>query len=116
MRSQGTLRVALAFAAFLGSLSMVVWRQSRTLEVLQDLQDLRNGRALAESRRNELTQVIQYLEGRARIMDVAGARWGMRVPASGEVFVLKVRPEEPAPRRTGRLRVATANVGKGDPD
>lgn len=113
MRHEGTLRIALAFAALLGSLSMVVWRQSRALSMLQDLDALRSERAVMESERSHLNERVQHLESRARIVEVAGARWGMRVPGAGEVWVLKVRPEDPAARRRPPLRVASANVAPG---
>jgi cell division protein FtsL len=110
MRHEGTLRIALAFAALLGSLSMVVWRQSRALSMLRELDALRSERAVMESDRSRLTERIQHLESRARIMEVAGERWGMRVPGAGEVWVLKVWPEGPAARPLPPLRVASANV------
>jgi cell division protein FtsL len=112
MRHEGTLRVALAFAALLGSLSLVVWRQSRALTMLRELDSLRSERAVLESERSRLSERIQHLESRARIMDVAGERWGMRVPASGEVWILKVRPDTPVPGAVRPLRVAAANVAR----
>ncbi len=110
MRHEGTLRIALAFAALLGSLSMVVWRQSRALSLLRELDALRSERAVMESERSLLNERIQHLESRARIVEVAGERWGMRVPGAGEVWVLKVRPDGPAAPLLAPLRVASANV------
>lgn len=116
MRHEGTLRVALAFSALLGSLSLVIWRQSRALELLRELDALRTERAVAESNRSRLNERIQHLESRARVLEEASARWGMRVPASGEALVLKVRPEPAAPRVAEPLRIAAAAVGKGSRD
>ena len=88
MRGAGAIRVALAFAALLASLSMVVWRQSRAHEVLRDVDALRSARAVAEAERSGLMTRVQTLESRARIKTLAEARWGMRVPASGELVTL----------------------------
>jgi cell division protein FtsL len=104
MRASGAIRVALAFAALLASLSLVVYRQSRALDVLRDLDGLRSARAVAESERAVLSAKAQELESRARIKAVAEARWGMRVPASGELVTLL------APVRTPAARVAAAEV------
>ncbi|MGH7505265.1 MAG: hypothetical protein ACRELX_06425 [Longimicrobiales bacterium] len=92
MRAGGTIRVALAFAALLASLSLVVWRQSRAGEVLREVDALRSSRAVAESERAALAVRIQKLESRARIKAVVESWWGMRVPASGELVTL-LRPE-----------------------
>ena len=89
---EGTVRVALAFAAFLGSLSLVIWRQSRALEVLRELDGARVERASIESGKSRQMEAIQHLESRGRIADLTGQRWGMRVPSSEEEFVIMVRP------------------------
>ena len=111
MRSHaGLLRVVLAFAALLVSLSLVVWRQSRALEVLRELDALRTERAIAEAMRSELTRGIEYLESRARVVRDA-ARLGLRVPSSdaGEIVILPlsegaaaVSPSDWEARRTAR--------------
>ena len=102
-RTGGTIRVALAFAALLASLSLVVWRQSRASEVLRELDGLRSARAVAESERAAVSATIQKLESRARIKGVVEERWGMRVPASGELVTL-LRPD--ARMADGRLAAA----------
>lgn len=89
---EGTLRLALAFAAFLGSLSMVIWRQSQALDVLRELDGTRVARAAVESERSHQVEQIQQLESRARITEYAGGRWGMRVPSTDEEFVIMLRP------------------------
>lgn len=92
MGHQGTLRVALAFAVLLASLSLVVRRQSGAYEALRALDGLRTRRAVVESERSRLIALIQQLESRARIAGVAARWWGMRVPASDEEFVIMLRP------------------------
>ena len=105
MRAAGAIRVALAFAALLASLSLVVWRQSRAHEVLRELDGLRSARAVEEAERSALMTRIQTLESRARVKELAEERWGMRVPDSGELVTLLPR-ETP----TADGRIATAAV------
>lgn len=121
MQSQGTLRLALAFAALFGSLSLVVARQTRALEVLRELDAARAERALLESERAGLARRIEELEGRARILRV-GARYGMHPAAARELVILRLPPQSsPASRPAGRLagpdgrpaRVAVAGVTGG---
>ncbi|MGH7467290.1 MAG: hypothetical protein ACRENP_04820 [Longimicrobiales bacterium] len=107
MRSHaGLLRLAVAFAALLGSLSLVVWRQSRALELLRELDVLLTDRAIAEATRSELTRRIEYLESRARVVRDAG-RLGFRVPSSdaGEIVIL---PLDGDTRRDSRGPAAAA--------
>lgn len=113
MRSQGTLRVALAFAAFLGSLSLVIWRQSRTLDVLAELDVTRTKRAIVESERSRAVERIQYLESRSRIAEVAEAWWDMRVPSSDEEYVIMLRPDGPTRSTAERVRIASAGLEAG---
>lgn len=81
--------VALAFAAFLASLSLVTWRQSRALEALADLDRVRTERSLAEADRAELVRRIEYLESWARVVSEARSRLGLHIPGDGErVFLL----------------------------
>lgn len=89
MRSHsGVIRLAIAFALLLGSLSLVVWRQSRALELLRDLDQTRTARAIAEADRSELTRRIEYLESRARVVGAAALQLGMRVPSADEIVIL----------------------------
>lgn len=89
MRSgTGTIRVALAFAALLASLSLVVWRQSRALETLRSLDALRAERAVLEAERSSLVREIQRLESRSRLVAVGAARLGLRVPSGDEIVIL----------------------------
>jgi hypothetical protein len=84
--------MALAFAAFLGSLSLVIWRQSRALDLLRDVDGTRTERASIESQKSRLTGRIQQMESRTRILAVAGEWWGLRVPSTDEEFVIMLRP------------------------
>lgn len=105
MRGQGVLRVALAFAALLASLSLVVWRQSRALEELRSLDTARTARALAESERAAVQAEIQRLGSRTRIVE-AGAAFGLRVPQASDIVILPLA--EPAPvGRGGSLALAS---------
>jgi cell division protein FtsL len=107
MKSQGTLRLALAFAALFGSLSLVVWRQSRALEALRELDAARAERAMLESQRTTLSRKIQELEGRARIVAVAGARLGMHPAEASELVILQLPPAPAAEvHRGARLALA----------
>ena len=93
MRSTvGIIRLALAFAALLGSMGLVVWRQSRALELGRDLDQLRTERAIAEAERSELSRGIEFLESRGHVVDAA-ARIGLRVPSTdaGELIILPLR-------------------------
>lgn len=92
MRGQGTIRLVFAFAALLASLTLVVWRQSRSLELLRSLDEVRSERALQEADRAALTARIQVLEGRARIRRVAEAELGLRVPTAEDLVTLRRRP------------------------
>ncbi len=107
---EGTLRVALAFAALMGSLTTVIWRQSGALEVLRDLDAAKRERAAVESERSRLSGRIQQLESRARIMTVTQANWGMRVPSSGEEFVLLL-PQSAAEGESPRVQLRFARAG-----
>jgi cell division protein FtsL len=110
MKGRGTIRVALAFAALLASLGGVIWRQSRSLEVLRELDSMRRSRAALESERAQLTGRIQRLEGHARVREIAEQRFGLVVPAASDILVLK-RPEGSAGRRSD-LRGRVAMAGK----
>jgi len=109
-RHEGTVRVALAFAALLASLSGVIWRQSRALDALRELESTRSRRAAVESEKSRLTERMQYLESRTRITAVAGRRWGMRVPQTDEEFVILLSPEGGGDAASGRSQVARTTV------
>lgn len=111
MRSRGTLRFGFALAALFAALSLVVWRQSRALEVLRVLDGVRSERAVLESERTQLQRRIQELEGRGRVVRVAGERLGLRAPTAAELVILQLPDETPpVSRRGGRLA-----LGGGEP-
>ena len=89
MRSHaGTIRLTLAFAALLGSLTMVIWRQSRALDTLRSIDKMRSARVIAEAERSELTRDIQRLESRGRVVVDARDLLGMHVPSATEIVIL----------------------------
>lgn len=88
MAARGTIRTALAFAALFGALTSVVWRQSRALEVMRELDGVRQARALAEAERARLVHEAQRLESRPRILAVAATRLDLRVPAGSEIVIV----------------------------
>lgn len=93
MRSHsGTIRLALCFAALLGALTLVIWRQSQSLETLRALDKLRGSRALAEAERSDLQRKIEHLESRAVVVDAAQKLLGMRVPSASEIVILPLAP------------------------
>ena len=97
MRSHtGTIRLALCFAALLGALTMVIWRQSLALETLGDLDRLRDSRALAEAERSDLIRTIEQLESRAAVVTAAQQRLGMRVPSAHEIVILPLHEHTPS--------------------
>lgn len=107
MRTRGTLRFGMAAAALFAALSLVVWRQSRALEVLRSLDGARAERAVLESERARLQQVLQELEGRPRIVAVAGDRLGLRPPSASEIVILRLPASMvPEQRAGGRLAFA----------
>ena len=97
----GALRLALLFATLLASLSLVVWRQSRALEVLRQLDGLRTQRAMAESEKGELQRRIQMLESRSRVVTAARERLGLHVPTGSEIVILPLAPASGAAASVG---------------
>jgi cell division protein FtsL len=86
----GVLRAGVAFAGLLLSLSYVIWRQSRALELLRSLDRVHVERAGAEADRSELMQRIEMLESRSHVVLAAGARLGMRVPSADDIVILPI--------------------------
>ena len=100
------IRMALLFALLLGSLTLVVWRQSHALAVLRELDAVRRERVVEEARRAALVRRVEQLESRARVSEAAGSRLGMRLPTGEEIVILPLG--EPAP-------AALASVGGSVP-
>jgi len=94
MRSHsGTIRLALAFAALLASLTLVIWRQSRALDVLRAMDSMRSTRVIVEAERGELTRRIQTLESRGRVVADARDRLAMHVPSANEIVILPLHAQ-----------------------
>jgi cell division protein FtsL len=107
------VRLALAFAALLASMSLVVWRQSRALEVLRALDSARTQRAIGEAERSELNRQIEYLESRSRIVNEAH-RLGLHVPSVDELVVLPLR-ERPSPSPAAVATARGRSAGASQP-
>lgn len=111
MRSHtGTIRLALCFAALLGALTMVIWRQSLALETLGELDRLRDSRALAEAERSDLVRHIEQLESRAAVVTAAQERLGMRVPSAHEIVILPLErnTQQPSAASPGNVALSEA--------
>jgi len=87
-RPAGTSMVALAAAAFLGSLTLVTWRQARALESLERLDRVRRELSLGEAEKADLQGRVRVLESRGRIVPEARDELGMRVPDASEIVIL----------------------------
>ncbi len=83
--------LALGFAALLGALSLVTWRQGRAREVLTEVDRVRSEIALSEAEATELVRRIQYLESRPRVRDWAKTNLGMHQPGGDEIVLLEGR-------------------------
>jgi cell division protein FtsL len=88
-RLAGTSLVALATAALLAALSLVSSRQSKSLETLGTLDQLRRERSLEAAERDELQRRIQALESRGRVISEAQQRLGLKIPKAGEIVYLE---------------------------
>lgn len=93
-RRRGRLRVLLWAALMVGSLGLVVARQTAGLERERQLSDLRQALAVAEAERLDLQTRLQELQTRARITRAAAERLGMHVAHDDEVVLLPL-PAEP---------------------
>jgi len=82
------LRAGFALVALLASLWGVTWRQSRALEALSQLDEIRRQTSVAEAERVDLERAIQVLESRARVVPEARDRLGMHIAASAELVIL----------------------------
>ena len=85
------IRMALLFALLLGSLTVVVWRQSQALAVLRELDAVRRERVIAEAQRSALVRRVEKLESRSRVSEAARAQLGMRLPSGDELVILPMR-------------------------
>ncbi len=87
-------RAAVTIAVLLGSLGYVTWRQSRALEALAELDDLRRNTAGALALVVEIEREIQVLASRARIVPEARAQLGMHTPDATELVILLAEPAQ----------------------
>ena len=85
-------RTAVTLAVFLGSLGFVTWRQSRALETLAELDELRRGTSVARAQMVELDREIQVLTSRARVVPAARDRLAMHTPDGAELVILLAEP------------------------
>jgi hypothetical protein len=84
----GGLRAAASVGVLLLALGLVVWRQSRALEALAEVDEVRSRRAVLEAERTELERRIQTLESRGWVLPEAGRRLGLRTPQADEIVIL----------------------------
>lgn len=96
MKRPPVIRLALLFLALLGSLTLVVWRQSRALEMLRELEAVRAERVVEEARRGSLARRVEELESRGRVSAAARDRLGMRLPTGAELVILPLGDLRPA--------------------
>jgi cell division protein FtsL len=82
-------RSAVTLALFLASLGFVTWRQSRSLETLAELDELRRRTSVARAQVVELDREIQVLTSRARVVPTARTRLGMHTPDGSELVILR---------------------------
>jgi cell division protein FtsL len=104
----GTIRLALAFATLLVALTLVIWRQSRALEVLRSVDQMRSERVIAEAERSELTRRIQRLESRGRVVADARDRLSMHVPSANEIVILPLHSPGARPATATATAIARA--------
>lgn len=102
------VKAALLFALLLGSLTLVVWRQSHALAMLRELEAVRHERVVAEAHRAALSRHLEELESRGRVSKVVRERFGMRLPSGTEIVILPLR--EPA----SALAVRGPETGAGE--
>lgn len=122
MRAQrgqrGVLRLALVYAAVLGSLSGVVWRHGRALDALRVLDASRHDRAILEAERAELVRTLERLEGRSHVVGYARRELGMRIPTTSEIVLVRWPGGSSAEESTGATggRLTRAGAGQAEPE
>lgn len=82
------VRAGFAVVALLGALAMVPWRQSRAMEALGDLDEIRRQTSLVEAERVEMERTIQVLESRGRVVRQARQRLGMHTATAADLVIL----------------------------
>jgi cell division protein FtsL len=113
-RGPPLIQTGLLFLLLLGSLTLVVWRQSQALEMQRALESVRRDRALEESERTALLRRGEQLESRTRVSADAAARLGMRLPSGTEIVILPLRePVVPLLAASGAPEIAAVGSGEG---
>jgi len=72
----------------LGALLVVTWRQTKGLELEAGLRTLETQRELLEAERMNHLRKIRELQSRARVVQVARDRLGMRLAVGDEIIFL----------------------------
>ncbi|MDZ7780176.1 MAG: cell division protein FtsL [Gemmatimonadota bacterium] len=85
-------KAGLTLAVLLLSLGFVTWRQSRALEVLRELEDVRRASAEMRAEQVDLERGIQALESRSRVVPLARERLNMHTPDASELVILPGEP------------------------
>jgi len=92
-RRSASPRIALAIAVFLGSLTLVAWRQGQAYTLMSEVDSLDAALALERAEQAELRQRIQGFRSRAWVTEQAAERLGMHLPEGDEVRpLLGVQP------------------------
>ena len=81
-------RAVLTLGLLLTALALVPYRQSRSLEALSELEDLRRQASEARAEQVDMERNIQRLESRSRVVPEARARLGMHTPDATELVIL----------------------------
>jgi hypothetical protein len=90
-------RAAVTFVVLLGSLGMVTWRQSRSLETLARWDEVSRQVSVSRAEVVELDREIQVLTSRARVVPEARERLEMHSPDGSEFEILYVGTPDSAP-------------------
>lgn len=103
-RTPTFLRAVGWLTLLLGSLLLVTWRQTRGLELESAIRQIETAHEMAGAEKVRHEQNIQRLKSRARVVQVARDRLGMRLAVGDEIVLLPavaaapVAPSEPRER------------------
>ena len=92
MRSSAVPLTVLAMISLLLALSLVTWRQARSLDALAQLDRIEREISLLEAEKEELERTIQSLESRGHVVPTAREELGMRTPTAEEIVFLPGAP------------------------
>lgn len=84
----------------LASLSLVIARQTASLNAARELNDLREERASLEGRRADLERRVRTAQSRTVLLPKA-RKQGLRLPADTEIILIPTpsEPRQPSPPR-----------------